>query len=469
MGVREVDAMASATNGRLDLEALERLVADGQIDTVLSTFPDMQGRLMGKRLTARFFLEHVAREGTHACSYLLGTDVEMSTLPGFTLTNWRTGYHDFKLRPDLRTLRLAPWLEKTAIVLGDVLTDEGEPVEESPRRILQRQVERLKARGYMAKVASELEFYLFRETYESAREKGYAGLRTFGSYIEDYHILQTTKEEVVVRQIRNGMEAAGIPVEGSKGEWGFGQEELNLEYAEPVEMADRHVLYKHGAKEIAALAGYAITFMAKWNADQAGSSFHLHSSLWDAQDRPGFWDESEPLGMSATFQQYLAGQLAHTAELMYFYAPFVNSYKRYREGTFAPLRLVWGHDNRTCGMRVIGEHGSLRVENRVPGADANPYLAFAATIAAGIAGIERQLELPEMFTGDAYEADLRRPVARVPGALHEAIRLLENSALAREAFGERIVAHYLNAARSEQAAYERAVTNWELDRYFERI
>jgi glutamine synthetase len=461
--------MSAETTGRLTLETLERLVADGQVDTVLSTFPDMQGRLMGKRLTGRFFLEPVARDGSHACSYLLGTDVEMNTLPGFTMTNWRTGYHDFKVRPDLTTLRPAPWLEKTAIVLGDVYTDEGEPIEEAPRTILRRQVERLAALGYTAKVASELEFYLFKETYESAREKRYADMKTYGTYIADYHILQTTKEEAVVRQIRNAMEAAGVPVEGSKGEWGYGQEELNLEYAEPVEMADRHVLYKHGAKEIALLSGVALTFMAKWSADQAGSSFHLHSSLWDSQGHPAFWDETQPLGMSETFQHYLAGQLAYTNELMYFYAPFVNSYKRYREGTFAPIRLAWGHDNRTCGLRVIGEHGSLRVENRVPGADANPYLAFAATIAAGIAGIQRRLELPEMFTGDAYESDVSRPVARVPGALHEAISHLERSQLAREAFGERVVAHYLNSARQEQAAFEHAVTDWELDRYFERI
>jgi glutamine synthetase len=461
--------MPGTPTERLDLATLERMVAEGQIDTVLTTFPDMQGRLMGKRLTARFFLDPAARDGTHACSYLLGTDVEMNTLPGFAITNWRTGYHDFRLRPDLGTLRPAPWLEKTAMVLGDVLTDDGQPVEEAPRRMLQRQVERLAALGYTARVASELEFYLFKETFESAREKRYHDLRTYGTYVQDYHILATTKEEIVVRQIRNHMDAAGIPVEGSKGEWGYGQEELNLAYAEPLEMADRHVLYKHGAKEIAALSGYALTFMAKWHADQAGSSFHLHSSLWDAAGRPAFWDERQPLGMSETFQHYLAGQLAYTRELMYFYAPFVNSYKRYREGTFAPIRLVWGHDNRTCGLRVIGEHGSLRVENRVPGADANPYLAFAATIAAGIAGIQRQLELPEMFTGDAYEADAQRGARRVPGALHEAVAGMERSELAREAFGERVVAHYLNAAREEQAAYDRAVTCWELDRYFERV
>jgi glutamine synthetase len=461
--------MAAVSNGRIDLATLERMVADGDIDTVLVTFPDMQGRLMGKRLTGTFFLDHVAAEGSHACSYLLGTDVEMNTLPGFKMTNWRTGYHDFKVKPDFATLRLAPWLEKTAIVLGDVLTDDGEPVEEAPRRILQRQVERLAALGYSAKVASELEFYLFKETYELAREKGYANLRTYGSYIQDYHILATTKEEGLVRQIRNAMNAAGIPVEGSKGEWGFGQEELNLAYADPVEMADRHVLYKHGAKEIAALNGLALTFMAKWNATQAGSSFHLHSSLWDAGGHAVFWDERQPLGMSEMFQHYLAGQLAYTRELMYFYAPFINSYKRYREGTFAPIRLVWGHDNRTCGLRVIGEHNSLRVENRVPGADANPYLAFAATIAAGIAGIQRRLELPEMFTGDAYESETRHNVPRVPGALYEAIYGLAHSQLAHEAFGERVTAHYLNAAREEQAAYDHAVTNWELDRYFERI
>src|SRR5215469_8347290 len=460
--------MAAATNGLLDLAALERLVADGQIDTVLSTFPDMQGRLVGKRLTARFFLDHVASEGTHACSYLLGTDVEMNTLPGFTMTSWRTGYHDFKVRPDMGTLRLAPWLEKTAIVLGDVSTDAGEVVEESPRRILQRQVQRLAALGLTAKVASELEFYLFKETYESARAKHYHDLATYGTYVQDYHILQTTKEEGIMRQIRNHMNAAGIPVEGSKGEWGYGQEELNLAYADPVEMADRHVLYKHGAKEIAMLNGAALTFMAKWEGSQAGSSFHLHSSLWDANGRPAFWDERQQLGMSETFQHYLAGQLAYTPDLMYFYAPFINSYKRYREGTFAPIRLAWGHDNRTCGLRVIGEHGSIRVENRVPGADANPYLAFAATIAAGIAGIQRRLSLPEMFTGDAYEAD-SASIPRVPAALYESIYGLTHSQLAREAFGEPVIAHYLNAAREEQAAYDHAVTCWERDRYFERI
>jgi glutamine synthetase len=428
----------------------------------------MQGRLMGKRLTADFFLKHVAHDGSHACSYLLGTDVEMNTLPGFTMTNWRTGYHDFKVRPDISTLRPAPWLEKTAIVLGDIYADDGGVVEEAPRRILQRQVQRLAALGYSAKVASELEFYLFRETYESAREKNYHDLHTYGTYIQDYHILQTTKEEGILRQIRNFMNAADIPVEGSKGEWGYGQEELNLAYADPVEMADRHVLYKHGAKEIAALNGLALTFMAKWDSGQAGSSFHLHSSLWDTSDRPVFWDERQVLGMSETFQNYLAGQLAYTHELMYFYAPFVNSYKRYREGTFAPIRLVWGHDNRTCGLRVIGDHDSMRVENRVPGADANPYLAFAATIAAGIAGIQRRLALPEMFSGDAYEAN-STTIPRVPGALYEAIHGLTHSPLAREAFGEPVVAHYLNAAREEQLAYDRAVTCWERDRYFERI
>jgi glutamine synthetase len=454
--------------GHLTFESLEHMVKAGEIDTVLETMPDMQGRLVGKRLDAHFFLNHVAREGSHHCSYLLGTDVEMNTLPGFKMTNWRTGYHDFKVRPDQRTLRPVPWLEKTAIVIGDVFTDDDKPVEESPRRILQRQVDRIAAMGFTAKMASELEFYLFRDPYDEARKRHYQDMNPYGNYIQDYHILATTKEEGIVRQIRNAMNAAGIPVEGSKGEWGYGQEELNLEYSDPVEMADRHVLYKHGSKEIAALNGVSITFMAKWNAEQAGSSFHLHSSLWDASGRAVFWDEQQPLGMSKLFQHYLAGQLAYTSEMMYFYAPFINSYKRYREGTFAPIRLAWGHDNRTCGLRVIGEHGSIRVENRVPGADANPYLAFAATIAAGIAGIERRLELPEMFTGDAYESNGRN-VPRVPGALYESIRTLEQSQLAREAFGEQVVNHYLNSAREEQSAYDHAVTNWELDRYFERI
>jgi glutamine synthetase len=462
--------MTPATNGRLlTLETLARMVAEGRIDTVLSTFPDMQGRLMGKRLTGEFFVDHVTKEGAHACSYLLGTDVEMNTLPGFQMTSWRTGYHDFRVRPDMTTLRIVPWLEKTAIVLGDVESDDGEPVEEAPRQILRRQIQRLAALGYTAKVASELEFYLFRETFESAHVKQYHDLKPWGAYIQDYHILATTKEEGIVRQIRNAMNAAGIPVEGSKGEWGFGQEELNLAYTEPLEMADRHVLYKHGAKEIAMLNGAALTFMAKWDSSQAGSSFHLHSSLWDSAGRPVFWDEKQPLGMSQTFQHYLAGQLAYTPDLMYFYAPFINSYKRYREGTFAPIRLAWGHDNRTCGLRVIGEHSSIRVENRVPGADANPYLAFAATIAAGIAGIQRQLPLPPMFTGDAYMTDERQNIPTVPSALYQAIPAFERSEIAREAFGERIVAHYLNAAKEEQLAYDHAVTCWERERYFERI
>ncbi len=462
--------MTAESNGTpLTVETLRQLVTSGQVDTILSTFPDMQGRLMGKRLTGAFFLDHVLHEGSHSCSYLLGTDVEMNTLPGFALTNWRTGYHDFKVTPDLATLRLVPWLEKTAIVLGDVNTDEGTPVEEAPRQILRRQVQRLAALGYTAKLASELEFYLFRETYESARVKEYHDLKTWGTYIQDYHILATAKDESIVRQIRNGMNAMGIVVEGSKGEWGYGQEELNLAYSDPLEMADRHVLYKHGAKEIAALNGAALTFMAKWDGSQAGSSFHLHSSLWDATGRAVFWDPNQPLGMSQIFGHFLAGQLAYTRELMYFYAPFVNSYKRYREGTFAPIRLVWGHDNRTCGLRVIGDHNSIRVKNRVPGADANPYLAFAATIAAGIAGIQRQMPLPAMFTGDAYESDARSTVPKVPSALYEAIPAWEHSAIAREAFGDKVHAHYLNAAREEQAAYDRAVTCWERDRYFERI
>jgi glutamine synthetase len=317
-------------------------------------------------------------------------------------------------------------------------------------------------------VASELEFYIFRDTYEQARRKHYHDLEPYGQYIEDYHILQGTKEEWLVRQIRNGLEGAGVPVEYSKGEWGPGQHEINLRYTFPVEMADRHTLYKQAAKEIAALNQVSLTFMAKWRADLAGSSFHLHSSLWDRDGRRNlFWEEgATPLEMSATFRHYLGGQLAGARQLAYLFAPYINSYKRYMAGTFAPVLAVWSHDNRTCGFRVVGEGRSLRVENRIPGADANPYLAFAATIAAGLWGIERKLEPPVMFEGDAYKAE---GLPRVPATLREAIDDLERSEIARWAFGDRVVEHYLHTARLEQQVYDRAVTSWELDRNFERI
>jgi len=452
--------------GNLTLEGLEKLVRAGEVDTVLVAFPDGQGRLMGKRVTAPFFLDQVARSGMHACAYLLTVDVDMTPLPGYRLASWATGYQDFHAVCDLATLRRIPWLEKTALVLCDLHDHHGEPIEESPRRILQRQVARAAARGYRVRVASELEFVLFRDSYETAWKKHYLGLQPFGHYAEDYHIFQTTKEEFVHRDIRNGMLGAGIVVECSKGEWSAGQQEINLRYGDPVPTADDHVIYKNGAKEIAHAKGVSITFMAKYDMSQAGSSFHLHASLWDEGGaRNVFHEEGAPRG-SALFRHWAAGQLALARELAYFYAPYVNSYKRYQAGTFAPTRIAWSWDNRTTGFRVCGAGPSLRLENRIPGADANPYLAFAATIAAGLHGLERRLEPPPLYEGNAYD-DARLP--QVPGSLREAIAELERSAVAREALGAAVYEHYLHTARLELEAFDRIVTHWELERNFERI
>lgn len=457
--------------GTLDVRELEQLVAAGDVDTVLAAMPDMQGRLVGKRVAASYFLEEVAEHGTHGCAYLLGCDVEMEPQPGYRLTSWEAGYGDLLMRPDLATLRLVPWLARTALVLCDTYSEHGDLLQEAPRSVLRRQVERARALGFEPFFASELEFYLFTETYDSARAKHHHDLVTGGSYIQDYHILRTTRDEWLIRQIRTGMDGASIPVESSKGEWGPGQHEINLRYAPALEMADRHTIYKNGAKEIAALNGASVTFMAKWREDLAGNSCHIHSSLRElatADGRPLFFETGrEPFGMSELFRHYLAGQLALAQDLTLFYAPAVNSYKRFQAASFAPTAIVWGYDNRTCGFRLVGADGpGLRVENRMPGGDANPYLAFAATLAAGLHGIERRLELPEMFRGDAYRAP---DLPRIPGSLREAIDALEASLVARTLLGDAVVDHYLNAARLEQAAHDRAVSCWELDRYFERI
>src|SRR6266581_2611722 len=390
--------------GTLTLDGLEKLVRGGEIDTVLGTFPDQQGRLMGKRVTGSFFLDQVARDGMHACAYLLTVDVDMTPLPGYRMASWATGYQDFHAVPDWTTLRPIPWLEKTALVLCDLEDEHHRPIEASPRRILQRQVERAAKLGYRVYVASELEFFLFKDSYETARRKRYAGLQPIGYYAEDYHILQTTKEEFVHRDIRNGMLGAGVPVESSKGEWSAGQQEINLRYGEPVPTADDHVVYKNGAKEIAHAKGVSITFMAKYDMAQAGS--------------------------------------------------------------FAPTRIAWALDNRTTGFRACGEGPSLRVENRIPGADANPYLAFAATIAAGLHGIEKKLKPPPLYHGNAYEDGA---LPQVPGSLREAVAALEKSKVAREAFGEEVYEHYLHTARLELEALDKVVTSWELERNFERI
>jgi glutamine synthetase len=457
-------------SGRLDLPTLTELIRSAEVDTVLTVVPDGLGRLMGKRIVGRHFLDSVAHEGVHACIYLFACDMEMEPLPGFRLTSWERGYGDMKMVPDFGTLRLIPWLPKTALVICDVYTEEGEPIEEAPRWMLKRQIERAASQGFMVKTAAELELYCFRESFEAARAKRYHGLTPVAGYLEDYHILQTTKEEPLIRAIRNGMEAADVPVETSKGEWGRGQEEINLRYAEALEMADRTVIYKHGAKEIAHLQGCSVTFMAKYDVGSAGSSFHLHSSLWDRAGERALFAPAGQHGPHAAlpplFGHWLAGQMAMARELAYFYAPSVNSYKRYQAGSFAPTRIVASWDNRTCGFRLCGEGRGFRVENRIPGADANPYLAFAATIAAGLHGIAGKLAAPTLYEGNAYE-DATLP--QVPKTLREAVAELEGSALARAAFGDRVVEHYLHTARLEQQAFDQIVTDWELMRNFERI
>ena len=458
-----------AVQGMLDVKALEELTDSGDIDTVLCMFTDLQGRFMGKRVLPHFFLEDVlGEEGLHACLYLLAVDMEMEPLPGYQYASWETGYGDFKMMPDLTTLRLCPWLEKTAMVICDI-TDEdtGEPVEVAPRQILKRQIERAADAGFVVKTGSELEFYLFQDSYQAAADRRYQDLRPSSTYIMDYHMLQTTKDEWIIRQIRNGMVAAGIPVEFSKGEFGKGQHEINITYSDALSNADHHVLYKHGVKEISAMNGVATTFMAKWTMAEAGSSCHLHSSLWSPDGSESLmWDGDGKDHMSETYRHYLGGLMATSREMAITYAPFVNSYKRYQLGSWAPTAIVWSRDNRTCGFRTVGEHKSSRVECRIPGADANPYLAFASTIAAGLWGIANKVEPPEMFHGNAYEA---KDVPRVPSSLHEAIEAFRGSTVAREGFGDFVFEHVLNTAEQEQVIFDnQCVTDWELARYFER-
>lgn len=452
--------MKTASSPRLD--EILRAIRAGEIHTVALVFPDMQGRWMGKRVTARHFAESAAAHGTHACAYLLTADMEMDPVPGFALTSWEKGYNDFHLACDPGAVFRPAWLPGSALIVCDLFDDAGRPVEVSPRRVLQRQVERAAKAGFSLKMASELEFYLFRESYESAKRKNFHDLETFGWYIEDYHMLQGTKEEFVVGDIRNLMEATGIPVETSKGEWGPGQHEINLGYGEPVLTADRHTVYKHGAKEIAISKELALTFMAKYDSKLAGSSCHIHASLWDKiGKKPLFWEGGKPTKL---FRWFLGGQMRLAREFSFFFAPTVNSYKRYQSSTFAPTRIAWGRDNRTCGFRVVGEAHSARIENRLPGADCNLYLAFAATIAAGLYGIENEIEPPSELKGNAYEAK----TTPVPRTLQEAIGLLEGSKAAKQAFGDEAFAHYLHAAKAEMAAYDRAVTCWERERGFER-
>ena len=450
--------------GRIDLQELKRLVANDEIDTILVVFPDMYGRLVGKRIVARFFLEE---SEIHACDYLLACDIDMDPVPGYQFTSWAKGYGDFRPVPDFDTLRVASWLDKTAIVLCDVYQEEAdELVPYAPRGILRKQLARAAERGYTAMGASELELYVFKDSYEEIAKKNFINAEPIGRLIEDYHIFQGTKEEHVIGAIRRHLERSGIPVESSKGEWGPGQQEIGLRYAELLEMADRHAIYKHAAKEIAWQLGHSITFMAKWDERYAGSSCHIHMSLWKG-DEPLFKGDENlgPIKCSNIFRWFLGGWMAHIRELFPFYAPYPSSYKRYVPGSFAPTGIAWSYDNRTAGFRIVGHGSSLRIECRTAGADANPYLAFAATLAAGLDGIEKQIEPPPAFEGDVYGA-LELP--QVPHFLREAIDALDGSTFAREAFGEDVIEHYLHFFRTEQRKFDSVITDWERKRYFEQ-
>ena len=451
----------------LSLQELEARVQEGEIETVVLAFPDLYGRLLGKRLDARFFLEKAA-EGAHACNYLLTVDIGMEPVQGYRFANWQTGYGDFHLAPDLATLRTAAWLEKTAIVLCDLTTKDGEElIPVAPRSILRRQVQRAARMGYQVMVGSELEYYIFACSYREAAAAGYANLEQVGWYLEDYHILQGTREEEIHAAVRRLLNQSGVPVESTKGEWGRGQHELNLRYADALEMADRHVLFKQCLKETADRMGLSVTFMAKFDAAQAGSSCHVHSSLW-REGRNAFAGDRNygPVDASELFGWFLAGWIHHAPEFMVFYAPTVNSYKRYRAGSWAPTRLTWSYDNRTAAFRVVGRGQSLRIECRIPGADCNPYLCFAAAIASGLDGIERRREPPPAFTGDSYAST---ELPSLPRSLPAALDQFASSDFVRRVLGEEVVEHYAHFYRMEQEAFEAAVTDWERRRYFEQI
>jgi glutamine synthetase len=448
----------------LSVEELHALVAGGDIDTVVLAFPDMQGRLQGKRFAARFFLDEVLRHGTEGCSYLLAVDAEMNTVDGYAMSSWDRGYGDFAMRPDPSTLRRVPWNEGTALAIADLAWSDGSPVTAAPRQILRRQLERLAGRhGLTAQVGTELEFIVFKDTYEQAWDAGYRGLTPANQYNVDYSVLGTGRVEPLLRRIRNEMAGAGLTVESAKGECNPGQHEITFRYDEALVTCDQHAIYKTGAKEIAAQEGVSLTFMAKYN-EREGNSCHIHLSLADGEGRNAMAGDG-PDGMSGLMRHFLAGQLAALRDFSLLYAPHVNSYKRFQPGSFAPTAVAWGHDNRTCALRVVGHGRSLRFENRLPGGDVNPHLAVAAMVAAGLYGVERGLEPPEPCPGNAYTAGF----AHVPTTLREAAELWENSPIARAAFGEEVVAHYRTMARVELDAFDAAVTDWELRRSFERM
>ncbi|MCB2134603.1 MAG: glutamine synthetase [Rhodobacteraceae bacterium] len=450
----------------LTFDALKKAVSAGEIDTVLACFPDMQGRLMGKRFVAKHFVDG-AWEETHCCNYLLAVDVEMYTVPGYKSASWEKGYGDYVLKPDLSTLRHVPWLEGTAMVLCDLLDHHThEEVAVSPRAILKRQIARAKKMGYDAMMATELEFFLFQDSFDDLNDRGYQNLQALGRHNIDYSIFGTTKEESVMRAIRNGLWGAGIPIENSKGEAEVGQEEINAKYSDAMDTADMHAIIKNGVKEIAFQKGRAVTFMAKYDHRRAGSSSHVHQSLWKG-GKPAFRDEKDPHGMSDLMRHYVAGQLTYAREFTLCLAPYINSYKRFVVGMFAPTKAVWSFDNRTAGFRVCGENTkAIRVECRIGGADLNPYLACAGLLAAGLAGIEQKLELEPAITGDIYHA---KRVREIPHTLGEAASLMNKSKMLRAAFGDDVVDHYVHAAEWEIHEQNRVVTDWEVKRGFERL
>jgi glutamine synthetase len=448
----------------MDLQSLKTKIKSGEVDTVITVCPDVFGRLVGKRFTGKFFSDSVAAHGTHGCNYLLTVNLEMDPQDGFKLANWEKGFGDFALKPDFSTTRLLPWLPGSALVLCDFRHHNGKSVDEAPRSVLRRMVQKGARDRFMFYVASELEFFLFNNTFHDAAAAEYRNLTPASDYRIDYHTMQPARDEPLFRQVRNQMDAAGVPVESSKGEWGRGQHELNFIYDQPLPMADMHVVFKQGLKEIAAQHGRSVTFMAKPWASEVGSSCHIHISVW-RDGKNLFWDPKKKHG-SKLFRQFLGGLMKYSPELCACFAPTVNSYKRYQSASWAPTKMAWSHDNRTVGFRVVGEGNSFRIENRMPGADANPYLAFAAMMSAGMAGIDEQLDCGNDYHGNAYvDADL----AALPKSLRDAAELLDGSRLARRAFGDHVVDFYVHTARLEAQAFNDAVTDWERVRYFERI
>lgn len=452
-------------SGNLTFDQLKQQVAAGDIDTVLVCLVDMQGRLMGKRFHAQNFIT-TSYEETHCCNYLLATDLEMATPDGYASTSWETGYGDYVMKPDLTTLRTVPWLEGTAMVLCDILDHHHhQPITHSPRAILKKQIARLEALGFTAKMATELEFFLFAKSFDEIRKSGFRDLEPISGYNEDYHIFQTTKEEGVMRPLRNHLYNAGIPIENSKGEAEAGQEELNIRYDDALNCADHHTIAKNAIKEIAWQQGHAVTFLPKWDHRRVGSSSHVHQSLW-RDGKPAFYDEKDPLGMSDVMRHYMAGLIKYAPDYTYFLAPYVNSYKRFAKATFAPTKTIWSIDNRTAGFRLCGANTkAVRVECRIGGSDMNPYLAQAVQLAAGIRGLEEKLELDAPSTGDVYAMEHAQDI---PQTLRASTETLRNSEMLKEALGEDVVAHYTRAAEWEQEEFDAVVTDWEVSRGFER-